>query len=888
MPQLEHSNIDDQCRIKLLSNEHSESIKEGPTDCYNICNQYHGGGVMYSSNHTHSNFNNNCVNSDNHERTMTDIHKCAVNNNFCLPVEGCSNSTMFAISYDSQGNQSHLLWDNMSGDHSHTSDHRMGINKVGSTRSVTLTFLSGDTLDFDQWGSTVYIQDPELEVKGYYKFTESKIGSHWDLFGCGHLPEGYLKVTGNLDCKIMKIQHRNYKECADIETNARLAYDDYCRELKSWQKYGCSYDTRMIQVIDQLIQTEGKYDTFCDQMNSHDLEYKDMTCGSDIQGRDIHYESNVKMDPNLGRQRIDRRLVKDFNYPDKTTGYLAQDSTNFTFIGPDRRPVKIDSVETLLKVAEVIRNTGQPNYKAARIPIESDLNIEAWERYLRDYSDKRVIQYIKFGFPLSLNDPHELNNTKVTNHFSACQYPQQVQEYIDKEMELGALLGPVDDIIDSNFHCSPLLTRPKDNNKRRVILNLSHPYGHSVNSHVDATRFDGSPFILKFPTVDDIAGDINKSTEDILLFKVDIARAFRNLRADPSDSLKFGISWRNTFYVDVGIAFGWTHGSASFQLLSDAVAYIMSKEGITLRCYIDDYIAVVPKSKADTAFRKLCEVLSELGLPINRDKLTPPTKRLTCLGIDFDIENNIMRISEDKLQAIHAECIDVSTRTSLSKRKYQSLLGKLLYIQKCVKPARVFINRLLSVFRSNSHLKTIPLSQDFHKDIQWFLTFLPSYNGVSYIQKHKVDSGQSLYLDACLTGMGAVWRNRVYATPIHNCGDMDLKIIHLEMLNIVIALRTWGVYWRHSDIDIFCDNLGVVQVVETGKTRDQFLALCVRNIWLLTAVLDIQLNIYHVPGVHNVIADTLSRIYSKKLVNKDILQVLQDNYIWDHIPSQHF
>ena len=136
--------------------------------------------------------------------------------------------------------------------------------------------------------------------------------------------------------------------------------------------------------------------------------------------------------------------------------------------------------------------------------------------------------------------------------------------------------------------------------------------------------------------------------------------------------------------------------------------------------------------------------------------------------------------------------------------------------------------------------------------------------------------------------MGAVWRNRVYATPIHNCGDMDLKIIHLEMLNIVIALRTWDVYWRHSDIDIFCDNLGVVQVVETGKTRDQFLALCVRNIWLLTAVLDIQLNIYHVPGVHNVIADTLSRIYSKKLVNKDILQVLQDNYIWDHIPSQYF
>ena len=68
-------------------------------------------------------------------------------------------------------------------------------------------------------------------------------------------------------------------------------------------------------------------------------------------------------------------------------------------------------------------------------------------------------------------------------------------------------------------------------------------------------------------------------------------------------------------------------------------------------------------------------------------------------------------------------------------------------------------------------------------------------------------------------------------------------------------------------------------MVETGKTKDSFLALCVRNIWLLTASLDIELNINHVPGVHNVIADTLSMLYSDKQVNLDLLNILQDNYI---------
>ena len=100
------------------------------------------------------------------------------------------------------------------------------------------------------------------------------------------------------------------------------------------------------------------------------------------------------------------------------------------------------------------------------------------------------MQYIKFGFPLSLINPNELNNTKITNHFLACQYPLQVQEYIDKELSLGAILGPVDSIVHEQLHCSPLLTRPKDMNKRRVILNLSHPYGNTVNSHVDADNFD--------------------------------------------------------------------------------------------------------------------------------------------------------------------------------------------------------------------------------------------------------------------------------------------------------------------------------------------------------------------------------------------------------------
>ena len=77
-------------------------------------------------------------------------------------------------------------------------------------------------------------------------------------------------------------------------------------------------------------------------------------------------------------------------------------------------------------------------------------------------------------------------------------------------------------------------------------------------------------------------------------------------------------------------------------------------------------------------------------------------------------------------------------------------------------------------------------------------------------------------------------------------------------------------------------------MVKTGKTRDPFLALCVRNIWLLTASYHIDLVITHIQGSKNVIADTLSRLYSDKSVNHDILTDLQENYIWDRIPANYF
>ena len=214
------------------------------------------------------------------------------------------------------------------------------------------------------------------------------------------------------------------------------------------------------------------------------------------------------------------------------------------------------------------------------------------------------------------------------------------------------------------------------------------------------------------------------------------------------------------------------------------------------------------------------------------------------------------------MQEIFEECIIVNT---LTRKQFQSFLGKLLYLHKCIQPARNFINRILALFRDNPHKNRIKVTKDFYKDVEWFIKFLPIFSGSTKIFKNDILRVNSLHIDACLTGVGGVWNNRVYAAPIPAFVGLNLNITQLEMINVLIAVRVWAPLWVHSTVRFSCDNLAVVQVVTSSKTKDSFLNACLRNIWLVTASYDIDLSIDHIQGTKNVIADALSRIFSQKM-----------------------
>ena len=550
----------------------------------------------------------------------------------------------------------------------------------------------------------------------------------------------------------------------------------------------------------------------------------------------------------------------------------AQSKVKFGFIPltdpimPRQREISKIKCRDPIKLHEEVKKYELPNYLGARIPVPSQLNIHTWETMLQGYWYEQLLGCLKFGFHLGFNRKCPLKHDKE-NHKSAVLFPDHVTKYIVEEQKFGAIIGPFEKSLIKNLHYSPFMTRDKPNSEnRRVILDLSWPRGESVNAGVEKNGYMVSDFKLTFPTIDDLTQELIKIGKGAHIFKVDVSRAFRHLNVDPRDYDLLGVNWGVTF-IDMRIPFGSRHGSQFFQRTSDAVNVIN---------YIDDFLGYGTPSVPRKSFDALVDVMTQLGLTISQNKLVEPTMKAVCLGILVDTVAGTVAIPPEKLDVVKEMVREWRGKKWCTKRQLQSLLGTLLYVHKCVKPARYFLNRMLTMLRVISNPARVDLDQEFHRDLSWFDKFLPLYNGVSMY--NHVKSQSVLELDACLTGLGGRWGDFVYHLPIEH-GYANLDIVHLEMVNIVMALRLFARFWSSTRILVKCDKDAVVKVLSAGKARDPFLGSCARNVWYLAALADIDLQYEHILGRDNTAADLLSR-WQFTQQNVMQLQQLIENPVW--------
>lgn len=120
----------------------------------------------------------------------------------------------------------------------------------------------------------------------------------------------------------------------------------------------------------------------------------------------------------------------------------------------------------------------------------------------------------------------------------------------------------------------------------------------------------------------------------------------------------------------------------------------MHKKGYFITNYINDLIGCDKPKVTMEAFQFFKELIVNLGLVISEGRLFTPQTCIPCLGINVDIKKGIIYFPGEKFGEIVSVCSSWSHMIKAHKKLLQTLVGSLLYIHKCVRPARLFVTGL--------------------------------------------------------------------------------------------------------------------------------------------------------------------------------------------------
>ena len=203
------------------------------------------------------------------------------------------------------------------------------------------------------------------------------------------------------------------------------------------------------------------------------------------------------------------------------------------------------------------------------------------------------------------------------------------------------------------------------------------------------------------------------------------------------------------------------------------------------------------------------------------------------------------------------------SRRKCTKKELLSLIGKLSFICKVVRPGRIFLRRLIDISTTVNKLHHhITLNSETRADIKWWIDFLPTWNRTSIIPDPftTLSSDIKLHTDASCIGFGAIYQSAwIQAAWPQEYLNKNFDIDFKELFAIVAATKTWGHQWAGKRIVFLTDNLPITQIWQIGSTKSKELMTLVRNLYLTAARLECFISLKHVYGLHNPIADAISR-----------------------------
>ena len=128
-----------------------------------------------------------------------------------------------------------------------------------------------------------------------------------------------------------------------------------------------------------------------------------------------------------------------------------------------------------------------------------------------------------------------------------------VEEYLKKEVGLGHVVEPFNPDVLPKVQVSHFGVIPRSHHpgEWRLIMDLSHPTGASVNN-----RIKPELFTLRYTSVDEAIKRMHAWGWGTLVAKLDVESAYCIIPVHPTDRLSLGMVWKGELYLDLALPFG--------------------------------------------------------------------------------------------------------------------------------------------------------------------------------------------------------------------------------------------------------------------------------------------------------------------------------------------
>jgi hypothetical protein len=259
----------------------------------------------------------------------------------------------------------------------------------------------------------------------------------------------------------------------------------------------------------------------------------------------------------------------------------------------------------------------------------------------------------------------------------------------------------------------------------------------------------------------------------------------------------------------------------------------------------------------------------DINLPINHDKTVYPSTSAVLHGILVDTMAMQARLPEEKLNKANSLLTALSRRRVVTLLELQELIGTLNFACRVITLGRAFLHRLIDLtvgLRAPHHQRR--LTKEARLDIEAWLLFIEHFNGISVIPQPSWTDSEilQLFTDSNL-GYAAVFQNMWFQgewpkdwTVTHGGRNIAL----LEFVPIVLAIELFAPLLCGQRILLRSDNEALVYIINKQSTSHKEIMQLVRRLVVACMRNNICVWAKHISGVHNVVADRLSRFQNKE------------------------